>query len=100
MSHRNLNLHQRIIDSNDIADELITFWEELDNDFAENDEGDPTAQDIVLELWENWDDADIPFVHVVLDRIKEGHGSFSSQFQYCVDEDENHNIIISLAFLS
>lgn len=90
----------------------IDMWHELDKDFSEdNYVRDSTtlkgyaykskAEKIIKELLkDDWNDCDYSRVEFVMNLIKKGHGSFSSQFEYIITETENHEFNVAVSYLT
>lgn len=110
MGFRTNNLNSFFInkDDNQQDNDLIAMWHELDQDFSENSEDTNfnvleamgykslAEQEIKQKDWIADGHDDLSKIERVLNWIKQGHGSYSSQFQYLVTEcGEGYTVAVS-----
>jgi hypothetical protein len=96
----------------DCFDDYVKMWSELDADYSAESETDEhfellkegkyksLAEKHITEIFKNWNDCDASRLDHVLQKIKEGHGSFSHQFQYEFSEGDNNDFSVAVGYLS
>jgi len=100
MSLRNNNLHVFTLKT---FQDYVDMWHELDNDYQEPCSKDKTvtlAQSTLTKHFNEWDDCDASRLSQVLDWIKDGHGSYSTQFLYKFIESDDHVFSVSISYLT
>lgn len=109
MGYRTNNLNQFNLDS---VKDYIDMWHELDQDYAEDNyvkdksnledySYNSEAEKIIRKLFnEEWNDSDYSRVEYIMQLIKQGHGDFSTQFKFIINETENHDFYVAVSYLT
>jgi len=112
MSNRSLNLHLFSFgnDDDEIVQALIDAWHSLDTDYDEGSDnwrvdddleelGFNTQAEKEVKQLDITEYDDVSFIGAVMDMISDGHGSYSSQFTYEIEEQEE-GYCVAVAYLT
>lgn len=84
---------------NDLKNDLIKMWEELDGSYREGGPFVWSATKHVNHHFNRWEKPKIELVRYILEQIRLGHDGLSYQFKSKVTENENY-FDVSVSFIA
>jgi hypothetical protein len=91
--------HTFKLQKNDLKNELIKLWEELDGSYKEGGLFVWSAKKHVNHHFNRWEQSKINLVKYILDQVKSGHDGLSTQFTSKVIDNKN-DFDVSVSFVA